>query len=599
MAGMPNNALMALARRLLPNLSWRERVNRSTLRADALAALVGAIVVVPQGIAFATLAGLPPEYGLYSAMVPAIVAALFGSSWHLVSGPTNAISLVVFATLSPLAEPGSAAYVLLALKLALLVGVIQLAMGLARLGTLLNFVSHTVVVGFTAGAGILIVVAQLGNFLGLILPRGGSILETLAAAARGLEDVKPWAVAVGVATLCAGLAARRWMPRVPYMVVAMAVGGLVAYALNSALGVENTGITVLGPLPGALPSLTYPQLDPATLRKLIGVAFAVAILGLVEAASIARSIAVRSGQRIDGNREFVGQGLSNIAGSFFSSYPSSGSFNRSGLNLDAGAKTPLAAMFSAGFLVVLLLAISPLLAQMPIAAMAALLFLVAWNLIDLRAVRHVVATSRPETAVLAVTFAATLLAELEFAILFGVTLSLVLYLNRTSRPALRTLVPDAQDPGRKFVVAEPGMRECPQLKLLRVEGSLYFGAVNHVATELDAVREANPEQKRLMVLAKGMNFVDVSGADLLETERAQRRAAGGELYLHGLRPDAAAALTKSGFLDAREASKIVFVRKRDALRTIVPQLDPAICARCTARIFEECAAQPGPPPAGP
>lgn len=599
MAGMPNNALMALARRLLPNLSWRERVNRSTLRADALAALVGAIVVVPQGIAFATLAGLPPEYGLYSAMVPAIVAALFGSSWHLVSGPTNAISLVVFATLSPLAEPGSAAYVLLALKLALLVGVIQLAMGLARLGTLLNFVSHTVVVGFTAGAGILIVVAQLGNFLGLILPRGGSILETLAAAARGLEDVKPWAVAVGVATLCAGLAARRWMPRVPYMVVAMAVGGLVAYALNSALGVENTGITVLGPLPGALPSLTYPQLDPATLRKLIGVAFAVAILGLVEAASIARSIAVRSGQRIDGNREFVGQGLSNIAGSFFSSYPSSGSFNRSGLNLDAGAKTPLAAMFSAGFLVVLLLAISPLLAQMPIAAMAALLFLVAWNLIDLRAVRHVIATSRPETAVLAVTFAATLLAELEFAILFGVTLSLVLYLNRTSRPALRTLVPDAQDPGRKFVVAEPGMRECPQLKLLRVEGSLYFGAVNHVATELDAVREANPEQKRLMLLAKGMNFVDVSGADLLETERAQRRAAGGELYLHGLRPDAAAALTKSGFLDAREASKIVFVRKRDALRTIVPQLDPAICARCTARIFEECAAQPGPPPAEP
>lgn len=594
---MRNNALIALSRRLVPSLSWRKRVDRTSLRADALAALVGAIVVVPQGIAFATLAGLPPEYGLYSAMVPAIVAALFGSSWQMVSGPTNAISLVVFATLSPLAEPGGVAYVSLALKLALLVGVIQLAMGLARLGTLLNFVSHTVVVGFTAGAGILIVVAQLGNFLGLGLPRGGSILQTLAAVAAGLGDVKPLVLAVGVTTIGAGLAARRWLPRVPYMVVAMVAGALLAYGLNRTLGQEETGIAVLGPLTGALPSLTLPEFDAASFRKLLGVAFAVALLGLVEAASIARSIAMRSGQRIDGNREFVGQGLSNIAGSFFSSYPSSGSFNRSGLAFDAGAKTPLAAMFSAAFLVALLLVISPLLAQMPLAAMAALLFMVAWNLVDWGAIRHIVAASRPETAVLAVTFAATLFAELEFAILFGVTLSLVLYLNRTSRPALRTLVPDPDDPGRKFRVADAGTPECPQMKMLRIEGSLYFGAVNHVAAALDGVREAAPGQKRLMLLAKGMNFVDMSGADLLAAERAQRRAAGGELYLHGLRPDAASALGRSGFLGAQDAKQIVFARKRDALAAIVPRLDPAICARCTARIFEECVAQPGPPPA--
>ncbi len=591
---MVKNALISLSRRLLPSLSWRERVNRRSLRADALAALVGAVVVVPQGVAFATLAGLPPEYGLYTAMVPAIVAALFGSSWHMVSGPTNAISLVVFATLSPLAEPGGAAYVSLVLKLALLVGVIQLAMGLARLGTLLNFVSHTVVVGFTAGAGILIIVAQLGNFLGLALPRGGSILQTLSAVAAGLGDIEPLVLGVGVATIGAGLAARLWLPRAPYLVVAMVAGGLLAYGLNRTLGEANTGIAVLGPLPGALPSVTLPEFDAASLRKLLGVAFAVAILGLVEAASIARSTAVRSGQRIDGNREFVGQGLSNIAGSFFSCYPSSGSFNRSGLNFDAGAKTPLAAMFSAGFLVVLLLVIAPLLAQMPLAAMAALLFMVAWNLIDMRAIRHIVAASRPETSVLAVTFAATLLAELEFAILFGVTLSLVLYLNRTSRPALRALVPDRQDPGRKFRVADPGTPQCPQMKLLRIEGSLYFGAVNHVAAVFDRLREAAPGQKRLLLLAKGMNFVDVSGADLLAAERAQRRAAGGELYLHGLRPDAAAALESSGFLGTQDAKKIVFVRKRDALEAIVPRLDPEICARCTARIFEECAAQPGP-----
>jgi SulP family sulfate permease len=585
-------AAMLKGSRLLPDLAWRKRITRGTLRADALAGLVGAIVVVPQGIAFATLAGLPPEYGLYCAMVPAVVAALAGSSWHLVSGPTNAISLVVFATLSPLAEPGSAQYVALALKLALLVGALQLLMGLARLGTLLNFVSHTVVVGFTAGAGVLIICAQLGNFSGLSLPRGASIPATLAAFASGLDDINPWVVAVGLTTIAAGAASRHWMPRIPYMVVAIVAGGLLAWGINRSFG-PHAGLAVLGPLPGMLPPLALPEFDAGTFRKLIGVAVAVAMLGLVEAASIARAIAARSGQRIDGNREFVGQGLSNLAGSFFGAYPSSGSFNRSGLNYDAGAKTPLAAVFSALLLVALLAAISPLLAELPLAAMAGLLFMVAWNLIDLKAIRHIVSSSRAEAAVLGVTIAATLFAELEFAILFGVALSLAMYLNRTSRPALRTLVPDPGDPGRKFRVLTPGLQECPQLKILRLEGSLYFGAVNHVSAGLDEVREASPGQKRMLLLAKSMNFVDVSGAGLLEEERTRRRAVGGELYVHGLRPDAARALERTGFL-AGDASQTVFARKADALAAIVPRLDPLVCARCTARIFIECAAQPGP-----
>ena len=595
MPAVPNPDLLALARRLLPDLAWRARLTRASLRADVVAGLVGAVVVVPQGIAFATLAGLPPQYGLYTAMVPVVIAALFGSSWHLVSGPTNAISLVVFATLSPLAEPGSAAYAALALKLALLVGVFQLAMGIARLGSLLNFVSHTVVVGFTAGAGVLIVVAQLGNFFGLALPRGGSIAQTLAAFTGALADVRPWVVLVGVTTILAGIAARRWMPRVPHMVIAILAGGALSYGLNLWLGAAQTGIAVLGPLPGALPALSMPELDAGAFRKLLGVALAVSVLGLVEAASIARSIATRSGQRIDGNREFIGQGLSNLVGSFFSAYPSSGSFNRSGLNYDSGASTPLAAILSAAMLPLLLLAIAPLLSHLPTAAMAGLLFMVAWNLIDLRAMRHLVAASRREGAVLAVTFAATLLAELEFAIIFGVTLSLILYLNRTSQPAVRALTPTPGDPARKFGIVHPGMPECPQLKILRLEGSLYFGAVNHVATCLDEARQAAPGQRRLLLLVKGMNFVDVSGADLLTEERERRRAVGGELYLHGLRPDAAATLRRSGFLQEGEPG-LAYARKQEALEAIVPQLDPKVCAGCTARIFKECAAQPAPPP---
>ena len=381
------------------------------------------------------------------------------------------------------------------------------------------------------------------------------------------------------------------------MVVALIAGGLLAYGLSRWLGTAASGIAVLGPLPPVLPPLTLPEFDATTFRKLLGVAVAVAMLGLVEAASIARSIAARSGQRIDGNQEFVGQGLSNIVGSFFAAYPSSGSFNRSGLNYDSGASTPLAAVFSALLLVAVLQVIAPLLAHLPLAAMAGLLFMVAWNLIDVRAIRHIAASSPAEAAVLGVTVAATLFAELEFAILFGVVLSLVLYLNRTSQPAVRTIAPDPHDPARKFQAIHPGRPECPQLKMLRIEGSLYFGSVNHVAGALDEARESSPHQKRLLMLVKGMNFVDVSGADLLAGERAKRRAAGGELFLHGLRPGALDALVRSGFLDPGERGT-VFLRKEDAIGQIVAQLDPAICAACTARIFEECAHQPGPPQTG-
>ena len=329
----------------LPFLRWWPRVNAGSLRADLLAGLTGAIIVLPQGVAFATIAGLPPQYGLYTAIVPAAVAALFGSSWHLVSGPTTAISIVVFAALSPLAEPGSADFIRLALTLTFLVGAIQLAMGLARLGTLVNFISHTVVIGFTAGAAILIASSQLKNFFGIPVPRGASFAQTIHALAVQARDVNPYATAIGVVTLATGLLVRRLAPRFPYMIAAMLVGSVAGVALGAALGVGDR-IRTVGALPGTLPPLSWPSLSLLTVRQLGGSAFAVTMLALTEAVSIARAIAVRSEQRIDGNQEFIGQGLANVVGSFFSSYASSGSFNRSGLNYEAGARTPLAAAFA-------------------------------------------------------------------------------------------------------------------------------------------------------------------------------------------------------------------------------------------------------------
>ncbi len=581
--------------RVLPPLRWWPLVTRETFRADLFAGLIGAIIVVPQGVAFATLAGMPPEYGLYAAMVPTVVAALFGSSLHAVTGPTNAVSLFVFATVAPLAVPGSAQYVSLVLTLSFMAGLIMLTMGVLRLGALVNFISHTVVVGFTAGAGALIITSQLSNFFGMAIPPGQSFLQTWAAFLLDPLRANPYVVLVAGVTFAAGVMARRWIPRFPYMIAALLVGSVLAYGINYELGETHSGIRTLGALPAALPGLSAPSFDLDTFRKLLAIALGVVVLGLTEAVSIARAIALKSGQRIDGNQEFIGQGLANIVASFFSGFPTSASFNRSGANYEAGARTPLAAVFAALLLVVIVLAIAPLVAYLPVASMAAILFLVAWRLFDFASIRTIVRTSRAETGVLTLTFVSALLLELEFAILLGVFVSLVLYLHRTARPRLIGLAPDPARTSRKFTDLRENLQECPQLKFLRVEGSIYFGAVNHVETYLDWLRERSPDQRRLVLMVKGVRFVDVAGAELLVREARMRRALGGGLYFHGARAEAEELLKKPEFLGQIGAENF-FSTKSDAITTLFPKLDRQICARCRARVFVECASLPPPEP---
>lgn len=576
---------------LFPLLRWWPSVNRTTLRADLLAGLIGAIIVLPQGVAFATLAGMPPEYGLYAAMMPAIIAALWGSSWHLVSGPTNAISLVVFATISQLATPGSVEYVQLVLTLTFMVGIMQLAMGIGRLGTLVNFISHTVIIGFTAGAALLIIGSQIKNFFGIQVPQGTMFFRVFGALFANIENINLYVMTVGLATLLTGIAIRRWLPKIPYMIVAMLVGSIVALILNTIFGADRTGIKTIGALPGALPPLSMPHFSLDTMRDLLSIAIAVTGLALTEAVSIARSVALKSGQRIDGNQEFIGQGLSNIVGSFFSGYPSSGSFNRTGLNYEAGAKTPLAAVFSAGFLIVVLLAVAPLAAYLPIASMAAILFLVAWGLIDFHHIAMIIRTSRPEASVLIATLIATLVLHLEFAILIGMLISLLLYLRRTSQPEVRVLVPDSGNPQRKFRQSTAMDAECPQLKIVRIEGSIYFGAVNHVGDELHSISEKFPDAHHLLLMAKSINFVDIAGAELLAEEARQRQQQNGRLWFYSVRESTEKLLNKPEFLDAF-GKDAFFNSKRDAIAHIVSRLDGTKCAHCKTRIFRECSGQP-------
>lgn len=569
-------------------------VNAATLRADLLAALIGAIVVLPQAIAFGILAGVGPEYGLYCAMVPAMIAAFFGSSWHAVSGPTNAVSLFVYATLAPLAIPGSPVYIGYAFTLAFMSGVLMLAMGIARAGALVNFISHTVVVGFTAGAGVLIIASQLREFFGMDISRNANAIQALIETAMRLPETQPWTFAVAISTVLAGVATKKLTPRFPYMIAAIGAG-CVSAALIRAMAGDAAGLRMVNAIPASLPPLSYPDFSPDTLRNLAGIAIAVTVLSITEAMSIARAVALRSGQRIDANQEFIGQGLSNVAAGFFSGYPSSASFNRTGLNYDAGARTPLAAAIASVFLAVIVIFFAPLVNYIPMAAVAGLLFLVAWGLIDFAHIRHIVSTDRGETAVLAITLASTLLLSLEIAILAGVVFSLLIYLNRSSHPALRSLIPDPRVPERNMLEVEPGFAECPQMKILRVEGSLYFGAIEHVEDHFDEIRKKQPGQKHLLLMSKSINTVDLAGADLLQREMRKRRADGGDLFFYSLRKPVIRMFEEAGYLDEFGRDHM-YRGKREAFNRVFQRLDRSICATCTARIFEECATIEGPKP---
>jgi len=452
-------------------------------------------------------------------------------------------------------------------------------------------VSHTVVVGFTTGAAVLIAASQVRNFFGITVARGASAWDVLDALAHQLDAINPYMTAVAVFTVVCSVLSRRWWPRVPHMIVALLAGSLLAALLNQLIGVARTGIGSIGALSIGLPPLSHPDLSLETIQKLVPIAMAVALLALTEAVSISRAVALKSGQRIDGNQEFIGQGLSNIAGAFFSGYASSGSFNRSGLNFDAGARTPMAAILSAVFLLLIMLFLAPLATYLPLPAMAGILFVVAWGLVDRTQIAEIMRAIRAETGVLVATFVATLTLNLEFAIYAGVLLSLMLYLNRTSRPPLEDVKP--ADPQHILGFStDTGLPDCPQLKIVRLNGSIYFGAVNHLQEALQAIDARNPAHRHVLLVASGINFVDLAGAHLLGQEARRRRAMGGALYLFNLKTEPMEMLRRSGVFDEIGAENF-FKLGDDVFDILYQRLNADICRGCQVRIFHPCTQRPG------
>jgi SulP family sulfate permease len=441
-----------------------------------------------------------------------------------------------------------------------------------------------VIIGFTAGAGILIAGKQLKYVFGIEIESGTSFAEILWIIGTNISETNWYVFTVAMGTLGSAILLRKYAKKLPYMLLAMVIGSIIAILI----GGESRGIKFVEEMPAQLPPFKIPNLDWATIQQLAPNAFAIALLGLIEAVAIARAIALSTRQHIDSNQEFIGQGLSNLVGSLFSSYAGSGSFTRSGVNHQAGAKTPIAAIVAAVLLMLVVLFVAPLTAYLPIPAMGGIILLVGYNLVDFHHIKEIIKTSTLETTVLGVTFFGTLFLHLDFAIYLGIIASLIFYLQRTSKPNIATLTPNPAHPNHQFldISTNAELKQCPQLKIIRIDGAMYFAAIERISTFFDELHEEGQE-KHVLILANGINFIDLTASEWLVEEAKRWKEKGGNLYISGLKDVAQDILIKGGFKD-KIGQQQFFNSKKEAIHHIYNDLDQSICATCTTRIFEEC-----------
>ncbi len=562
--------------------------SRSALRGDVIAGLTVAAVAIPQAIAYASIAELPPQAGLYTAMVGAIVGSLWGCSRFLATGPVNASSLLVLPILLAVAAPGTPEYLLAAGLVAVLAGALGIVLALLRFGALVTLASRSVLIGFTTGAAIHIAVGQTRHLLGLHLPAEPELYQLIHSISSQIRETNVFSLAVGLGTLVLVVAFGRIGRRVPAALFAIAVAGAAVWFFDlQALGVE-----VVGAIPRSLPPPTWvtTRIFP-NMHLLYSVAvgsMAVAALGLIEASAASQTLARRAGDRLNSNQEFFGQGLANIATGLLSGYPCSGSFTRSALAYQTGARTHLTGVITGIAILIGVLLFAPIAGLIPKAAIAGVLLVVAWGMLDTPAIMRVIRTSRGDAAIMGITFAATIFLPLDFAVLSGVVFSLAFFVIRSSLPRVVPVVPD---PTYRHFVNNPDAPACPQLGVMNIRGPLFFGAVYHLEEELRHNYELHPGQDHLVLRLHGVDICDLTGIEMLEATVQTYRKIGGDVFLVRPRKPVLDIMEQSGFLD-ETLRRDHLLEQEGAIEFLFDNvLDPAVCIyECEHRVFAECQA---------
>ncbi|MES9991470.1 MAG: solute carrier family 26 protein [Candidatus Thiodiazotropha sp.] len=530
----------------IPFLSWiGELKDKETIRADIIAGITVALVLVPQSMAYAQLAGLPVYYGLYASFLPPMVAAFFGSSRQLATGPVAVVSLMTAAALEPIATSPDT-YLAYAVLLALMVGLFQMFLGLFKLGVLVDFLSHPVVVGFTNAGALIIATSQLGKVFGVSVEREAHHYETVWNTILAAIDTTHGST-LGMAVLAFAImwGVRRYAPALPGVLIAVVITTLIAYMA----GFNEAGGKVVGDIPKGLPPLSLPVFDFTTVWSLIPAAITISLIGFMEAISIAKAMAARTRQRLNANQELIGQGLSNVVASMFSGYPVSGSFSRSAVNINAGAITGFSSIITGLVVMITLIFLTPLLYHLPQATLAAVIIMAVINLIKIDPIIHAWKAQPHDAIVSVITFVLTLAyaPHLDKGIIIGVLLSLVLFLWRTMRPRFAQLSRYKDGTMRDIRVRH--LPTSPVISVVRFDGSLYFASAGYFETKMLGVVATNPELKYIILDGEGINQIDATGEEVLHHLWERLQAQGITLVIARMKKQFMDTLRRTGLKD--------------------------------------------------
>jgi len=528
--------------RWLPIVGWLDRYRRDDLGGDLVAGLTVAAMLVPQGMAYALLAGMPPQAGLYAATVPIALYAVFGTSRQLAVGPVAIMSLLTASALAPLAEEGTARYVELAALLALVVAALHLLLAATRMGWIVNLLSHPVLVGYTAAAALIIGASQLKHLLGVAVPSSERFVDQVGDLVSALDGTSATTVAVGLGAMAAILAVRRWRRTFPAALVAV-VGSILAVEL---LDLEARGVATIGEVPSDLPRLVVPAIETSAIGSLLPAAVVITLAGFMESIAIAKVFARRNRYDVEPGRELVGLGAANAGAGLFGGFPVTGGFSRTAVNADAGARTPLASLVSVAVVLLALVTITPLLASLPSATLAAVVLVAVGGLVDWREARHIAAVKRSDLVPMVVAFGATLALGIELGIAVAVAVSLAMVFARVMRPHTAVL---GRIPGTgvfRNVERFPEAEEEPDVAVLRIDVSISFANVAFLKRRITELRAARPEARALVLDLSGVNDLDTSGEQALREILQELDDAGVEVHLATVKGPVRDVLERSG-----------------------------------------------------
>lgn len=553
--------LISPLERYLPIIATVRGYDRDKLVGDLIAGLIVAIMLIPQGMAYALLAGLPPQQGLYASILPLILYGLLGTSRTLAVGPVAIVSLLTAASVGTLAAEGSADYILLAITLAFLVGLIQTVMGLFRIGFLVNFLSHPVLVGFSAAAAIVIGFSQVKSLLGISIPRREFFYEQVWDVLNHLGETNLVNLSLGLLSVAILIYFKRYLTQHllawgahasivlpmsksgPLVVVLLTMGIVFGLGLDTA-----AGVMIVGDVPGGLPQLAFPSFNLAQWQGLLTTALAISFVGYMESISVAKSLAAKRRERIDANQELIALGIANLGATFTGGYPVTGGFSRSLVNFDAGARTTIASIITALLVAISLLLLAPLFFYIPKATLAAIIIVAVTGLIDLKTIRKVWGYNKGDAAALFITFAAVLGIGIENGILVGAGASLLMFIARTSNPHVAVI---GRLPGSEFYrnVARHTVETWPEASILRIDASLYFANSSMFEDKVNEILHAQPALKYLILVGTAINDVDFSALEVIEQVWAELTEAGVELHLAAFKGPVMDKLDTSGFIE--------------------------------------------------